>query len=613
MELGEEACRVGAWPVPGGGTEFLVWAPGREKVEVRVHGSPERRIVLDRRHGGYWGGRDDGVPPGALYTLLLDGEVERPDPASRLQPQGVHGPSQVVGDDFPWTARGWTGMELGALVFYELHVGTFTPEGTFDAAISRLGELADLGVTALELMPVAAFPGGRNWGYDGVFPFAVQASYGGPEGLKRLVDACHRQGLAVFLDVVYNHLGPEGNYLADFGPYFTDRYRTPWGRAINFDGPESDPVRAYFLQNALQWLEEYRFDGLRLDAIHAIVDTGARPFLQELAEGVGALEARLGRRLHLVAESDRNDPRFVRRREQGGIGLGAEWCDDFHHALHALLTGEREGYYVDFGGADHLAKAYREGFVYSGQYSRYRRRRHGAPSADLPGERFVAFAQNHDQVGNRMQGERLAALVPFEALKVTAAAVLLSPYLPLLFMGEEYGEQAPFLYFVSHADPELVRAVREGRKAEFAPFGWAQEPPDPQAEETFARSRLRWELGLEGRGLALREFHRECLRLRRELPALQCLDKAGLKAAALEGRSALWVHRGRGEEAVLLGLNFETVPVALTAPGGPWKLLLDSAARRWGGPGAAAPAKPPGGLALRGPGAAVWVRVPAEK
>ena len=604
--------RAGALPSPEGGTRFSVWAPGRRRVEVCLHGPLEGRRELSPLGAGYWGARLPDVADGTLYSLLLDGELTRPDPASRYQPEGVHGPSQVVAQSYPWSDGGWVGLELPELVFYELHVGTFTPEGTFEAVIPRLPELRDLGVTALELMPVAAFPGTRNWGYDGVHPFAVQASYGGPEGLKRLVDACHGHGLAVFLDVVYNHLGPEGNYLADFGPYFTDRYQTPWGRAINFDGPDSDPVRAYFLQNALQWLEEYRFDGLRLDAIHAIVDTGARPFLQELAEEVGALEARLGRRLHLVAESDRNDPRFVRPRDQGGIGLGAAWCDDLHHALHALLTGERGGYYADFGKAEHLAKAYREGFVYSGQYSRYRRR-HGASSADLPGGRFVAFAQNHDQVGNRMQGERLAALVPFEALKVATAAVLLSPYLPLLFMGEEYGERAPFLYFVSHGDPELVRAVREGRKAEFAAFGWAQEPPDPQAEETFARSRLRWELGLEGRGLALRRFHRECLRLRRELPALRCLDKAGLEAAALEGRSALWVRRGRGEKEVLLGLNFETAPVTLTAPGGPWQLLLDSAALRWGGPGAAAPAQPPGGLALRGPGAALWVRVPAEK
>ncbi|MEW6488978.1 MAG: malto-oligosyltrehalose trehalohydrolase [Thermodesulfobacteriota bacterium] len=605
--------RAGALPSPDGGTRFSVWAPGRRRVEVCVRGPLEGRRELSPLGAGYWGAHLPDVADGTLYSLLLDGELERPDPASRCQPEGVHGPSQVVGESFPWGDGGWAGRELPELVFYELHVGTFTPEGTFEAVIPRLPELRDLGVTTLELMPVAAFPGARNWGYDGVHPFAVQASYGGPEGFKRLVDACHRQGLAVFLDVVYNHLGPEGNYLADFGPYFTDRYRTPWGRALNFDGPDSDPVRAYFVQNALQWLEEYRCDGLRLDAIHAIVDTSARPFLQELAEEVEALEARLGRRLHLVAESDRNDPRFVRPRDQGGAGLGAEWCDDFHHALHALLTGERRGYYADFGEAEHLARAYGAGFVYSGQYSRYRRRRHGASSADLPGERFVAFAQNHDQVGNRMHGERLAALVPFESLKVAAAAVLLSPYLPLLFMGEEYGEDAPFLYFVSHGDPELVRAVRGGRKAEFAAFGWAQEPPDPQAEETFARSRLRWELGLEGRGLALREFHRECLRLRRELPALRGLDKAGLEAAVLEGRSALWVRRGRGEEAVLLGLNFETAPVTLTAPGGPWQLLLDSAARRWGGPGAAAPAQPPGGLTLRGPGATLWVRVPATK
>ncbi len=376
------------------------------------------------------------------------------------------------------------------MIMYELHAGTFIPEGTFDAVIPGLDHLKDLGINATDIMPVAQFPGERNWGYDGVYPFAVQNSYGGPDGLKRIVNECHTKGIAVILDVIYNHLGPEGNYLRDYGPYFTDRYKTPWGQAINFDGPYSNEVRNFFIENALSWLKNYHIEGLRIDAIHGIYDMSAQPFLPELAERVEEFSQQEGRKFYLIAESDLNNSYALRPRDSGGSGLDALWCDDFHHALHTLLTGETDGYYVDFGKIGHLVKSFREGFVYSGQYSAFRKRNHGNSSADIPPDRFVVFSQNHDQTGNRLKGERLSSLVSFESLKLAAGVVLLSPYIPLIFMGEEYGETAPFLFFISHSDPELIKAVRQGRKDEFKTFNWKDEPPDPQDIETFMRSKL---------------------------------------------------------------------------------------------------------------------------
>ena len=457
---------LGAIPGENGRCCFRVWAPRAEKVEVRLVAPQERLLPLKKAEAGYFHGVLERVEPGARYFYRLDGTRERPDPASRFQPEGVHGPSQVIEPDFPWTDQGWCGLGLPAYVIYEIHVGAFTPAGTFEAVIPHLAELKELGITALELMPVAQFPGRRNWGYDGVFPYAVQNSYGGPAGLKRLVDACHRHGLAVILDVVYNHLGPEGNYLGDYGCYFTDRYRTPWGEAVNFDGPHSDEVRRFFIENALYWIGDCHIDALRLDALHAIFDQSPQPFLAELAEAVHAQAEGLNRRVHLMAESDLNDVRLIRPPELGGYGLDAHWNEDFHHALHTLLTGEQGGYYEDFGRLAQLAKAFREGFVYSGQYSPYRRRRHGSSSRGLPGQRFIVFAQNHDQVGNRLLGDRLTRLVSFEALKLAAGAMILSPFLPLLFMGEEYGEVAPFHYFISHSDPAVG-----GRGAPGAPGG----------------------------------------------------------------------------------------------------------------------------------------------
>ncbi len=413
-----------------------------------------------------------------------------------FNPRGCTGRRRSWMQDSIGRMATWRGTPLRRYIFYELHVGTFTPEGTFDGVADQLDELAALGITAVELMPVAQFPGERNWGYDGVYPFAVQSSYGGPAGLKRLVDACHRKGLAVVLDVVYNHLGPEGNYLAEFGPYFSDLYRTPWGAPLNFDGPHSDEVRRFFIENALYWITEFHIDALRLDAVHAIRDFSARPFLEELGRTVHLKSSDLGRRVYLIAESALNDTRLIRPAELGGMGLDAQWNDDFHHALHAVVTGERQGYYGDFGKFEQLLKALREGFVYSGEVFRIPQ----APPRQLlprhPADRLVVFAQNHDQVGNRRRGDRLTLSLPEEALKMTAGVILLSPYLPLLFMGEEYGETAPFPFFISHSDPDLIEAVRKGRRAEWSSTEGTDEAPDPQDEKTFTSAKLNHACGI---------------------------------------------------------------------------------------------------------------------
>jgi maltooligosyltrehalose trehalohydrolase len=440
------------------------------------------------------------------------------------------------------------------------------------------------------LMPVAQFPGSRNWGYDGVHPFAVQNSYGGPRSLRALVNACHREGLGVVLDVVYNHLGPEGNYLRDFGPYFTDRYKTPWGEAINFDGPYSDHVRRFFIENALYWISDFHVDALRLDAIHAIVDNSAVPFLEELAREVQSLAARLGRTVHVIAESDLNDSRIVHPREIGGFGCDAQCNDDFHHAVHALLTGERVGYYEDFGSVSQIATACTSGYVYSGQYSAYRQRRFGNSSCDVPARRFVVFSQNHDQVGNRAKGDRLSTIVGFEKLKLAAGMVLLSPFVPLLFMGEEYGETAPFQYFVSHADQSLIAAVRKGRTDEFARFGWQGEIPDPQSVETFERSRLNWSLLDTGKHQILREFYAALLGLRRSIPSLSNLSKEHTKASVC-ARSCLILERWCGADRILVAFNFGEQPVRVcTLPAGKsWRKLIDSAGTCWAGAGSTSP------------------------
>jgi maltooligosyltrehalose trehalohydrolase len=583
---------LGANIVADGSCSFLVWAPWAEDVMLQIEGPRPRQIQMRVMGNGYFHCSTSAAAQ-TRYFYLLDGKKTRPDPASRYQPQGVHGPSQVYCDSFEWTDLGWPGLPLPEAVFYELHVGTFTPEGTLDAIIDRLPSLKSLGITLIELMPIAQFPGDRNWGYDGVYPYAVQNSYGGPVALKRLVNACHHAGIGMALDVVYNHLGPEGNYLSDFGPYFTDRYKTPWGNAVNFDDSYSNEVRRFFIENALYWITEFHVDALRLDAIHAIVDLSTKRFLEELTERVAELSRRLGRKVHIIAENDRNDARSLAPREAGGFGLDSQWNDDFHHAVHALVTGEREGYYQDFGTIDHLAQACREGFVYSGQYSAFRRRHHGSVSADTPYYQFVVFGQNHDQVGNRAQGERLSQLVSFETLKLVAGVVLLSPFIPLLFMGEEYGEFSPFLYFVSHEDSNLIEKVRQGRRQEFEHFGWQGEVPDPASPDTFMRSKLHWEEREQehGQHRALLLFYTELLRLRKAIPALSNPSKANTKVAVFEP-NALIIERWHEQDRVAIFYNFGTGPISIrcSLAAGVWEKQLESSDEKWNGPRSSAPA-----------------------
>jgi len=497
-------------------TLFRVWAPRAERVDV---------VMEDVRHPmdgpdeqGHFAVEVEGAGAGDDYAYTLDGGEPRPDPRSGWQPHGVHGPSRLVDHaDFPWTDTEWRGgVGLADSVIYELHVDTFSPDETYEGVIPKLDHLVDLGVTSVELLPVVEYPGRWGWGYDGVDLYAPNSADGGPLGLKRLVDACHVRGLAVIFDVVYNHLGPAGNYLGEFGPYFTDRYGTPWGEAVNLDGRDSDPVRDFILDNAIMWLRDYHADGLRLDAVHAIVDTSATHLLEELAVRVDDLEAELGVAKFLIAESDLNDPRLVRDRHVGGYGIDAQWSDDLHHALHAVLTGERAGYYSEFGTLDQLAKALRQAFVYDGCWSPHRRRRHGRTPDGVASTRFLAYLQNHDQVGNRAQGERSSMLLSEGLLKVAAALILLGPSVPMLFQGEEWGASTPFLYFTDHEDPELGRAVTEGRRREFAAFGWdPDEVPDPQDPDTFRRSKLDWdEIPRQPHQVVL-DWHRRLIALRR--------------------------------------------------------------------------------------------------
>ncbi len=601
---------------------FRVWAPRCQDVQVEIVSPKQSSLRLRPTTGGYFLGTTRGGA-GLRYFYRLDGERRRPDPGSRALPEGVHGPSEVVDPRaFAWTDAGWRGRALSDMIIYEIHVGTFTSEGTFEAIIPRLERLREFGVTAIELMPVGSFPGARNWGYDGVGLFAPQQSYGGPVGLQRLVDACHAHDLAVVLDVVYNHLGPEGNYLADFGPYFTDRYRTPWGQAINYDWADSGGVREFIVANALYWIQAYHIDGLRLDAIHGIFDESPMHILRELNDAVQRLARRLGRVVPIIAESDLNDRRVIDPVRRGGYGLAGQWSDDFHHCVHTLLTGEQNGYYADFGSLKQLAKAYTHGFVYEGQHSVFRGRPHGTPTRDIPAERFVICAQNHDQVGNRAQGERLSSLVNFEALKLAATAVLLSPYVPLLFMGEEYGERAPFLFFTDFGDPDLQAAVSQGRREEFAAFGWSEEVPDPQDPASFARSRLDWCLQSQASHRWLWEYYRTLLELRRHYPVLGTVRKPRPEAREIHERTLAVLRRGRDGMAAFFLLHFapEGRPVRIRLPRGPWRRMADTAEARFGGLGAKSPAFLPltrtgeVEIEMAGYGAAVYLReaIPAE-
>jgi maltooligosyltrehalose trehalohydrolase len=526
--------------------ELRVWAPRGNAVDLVVNSSAnhERQPMIANDRG--WWSAAIVLPPGTDYAFAVDNNNPLPDPRSPWQPAGPHGPSRTVDHSaFAWSDRRWQAPALATAVIYELHIGTFTQQGTFESALSKLEYLVRIGVTHVELMPVAEFPGDRGWGYDGVDLFAPHHAYGGPENLKRFVDACHSIGLAVLLDVVYNHLGPDGNYLASFGPYFTDEYHTPWGPAINFDGPDSIEVRRFFCDNALMWLRDYHFDGLRLDAIHAIRDASAIHFLEQLAAEVRALEKETRRHYDLIAENDLNDARVVTPVANGGYGLDAQWNDDFHHALHTVLTGERLGYYADFGKLSDLSKTLSSVYVYDGRESTYRKRIQGRPVKNLSGHNFVAFLQNHDQIGNRAAGDRIGQLLSLRQTKIGAALVLCAPFVPLLFQGEEFAATTPFLYFTDHQNPEIASAVSVGRRNEFASFGWKPEDvPDPQAVSTFEASKLNWTEPEREPHEDILRWYRALIALRRSTPALRDGLLTAVNVDCSENEKWLVLYRG---------------------------------------------------------------------
>lgn len=541
-------------------SEFRVWAPVAASVELILD---DRRLPLTQQTQSWWSIELPELAAGTNYLFSIDGGKPIPDPRSPFQPLGVHGPSQTVDHSaFRWTDHSWQPPPLSAAVIYELHIGTFTPEGTFEAAIAKLDYLVQLGITHVEIMPVAEFPGERGWGYDGVDLFAPHHAYGGPNGLKTLVNACHNAGLAVILDVVYNHLGPDGNYLAAFGPYFTDKHHTPWGPAVNLDGPGSTEVRRFLCDNAKMWLRDYRFDGLRLDAIHAIFDTSAMHFLEQLSTEIDQLKTDTGRHFFLIAESDLNDPRVVTPREANGLGFDAQWSDDFHHALHTVLTGERAGYYSDFGSVASLAKSLKSVFVYDGRESAFRQRTHGRPAIGLSAHCFLGFLQNHDQIGNRAGGDRIAQLVGIGLRKIGAALVLCAGTIPMLFQGEEYGATTPFLYFTNHSDPELGAAVSKGRREEFAAFGWnAEDVPDPQDINTFNTSRLNWSQADN----ELLAWHRSLIALRRATPTLHDGNLHLIDIDFSEDEKWLVLYRGPIAIACNLSGERRTPPIKFRA------------------------------------------------
>jgi maltooligosyltrehalose trehalohydrolase len=568
----------GATVLAGGGVQFRVWAPGVSSLAVQL--SPGRNVPMQRAGEDFEAVIPDAAP-GDAYSFVFDDGRTRPDPVSRSQPHGVHGPSQIVDPGaFAWSDQDWSGIALEDYIFYELHTGNFTPAGTFAGVISKLDYLRELGITAIELMPVAEFPGSRNWGYDGVDLYAPHSTYGGPQELKRLVNACHQAGLAVVLDVVYNHVGPEGNYLSDFGPYFTDQYRTPWGRAMNYDGPGSDGVRRFIIDNALHWLTEYHIDALRLDAIHGMFDFSATHILAELRDRFHQQAAHLGRQAWIIAESDLNDVRVLNPRAMGGLGLDAQWHDEFHHALYGYLTGANRSYLAGFDRLEQIHKAITEGFVHDGSYSTFRRRRFGSSSRDQPGHRFVAFNQNHDQIANTSQGSRLSRLVSLDQCKLAASLLLCSPYLPLLFMGEEFADTAPFQFFTSYGDPALARAVTEGRWKEFEELSRASDFANPQALATFERSRITWSLMNDPRHSSMLRLYRDLIALRKRWPCLSNGRKDLTSIQCDEQARRLRMDRAdpSGCQAVLL-CNFSPDSAAFNFDPAGWRLAIRTASK----------------------------------
>jgi maltooligosyltrehalose trehalohydrolase len=565
---------------------FTVWAPGKEKMILHIVHPSEQKVEMQKDDMGYFTAEVQ-TPVGTKYLYIIDdAEKGLPDPASQYQPDGVHGASQVIDHNtYQWNDRNYKAPAFEDLILYELHIGTFTEQGTFESAIEKLDQLTEVGINAIEIMPVAQFPGDRNWGYDGVYPYAVQNSYGGPEGLKKLVDACHQKGIAVFLDVVYNHQGPEGNYIEQFAPYFTEHYKTPWGKAINYDGEWSDGVREFYSDNAIYWLQHFHIDGLRFDAVHAIYDFGAVHFWEIVHAKVRELEKKSGRCYHTIAESDLNAPRVIHPVEKNGFGFTAQWLDDFHHAAYVLLDKAGKDRYYDFGTMHQLAKSYCEGYVHSGEFVKFRKRKYGKSSAGIPGNKFVAFINNHDQSGNRIDGARLCTLIDLDLSKIATAMLLLSPYVPMLFMGEEYADDSPFYYFISHSDPSLIKAVQEGRKEEFkAMIKPGMEYPDPQSGEIFKQSKLKWEKRNQGKNKIILNWHTELIRLRKSHPALKNFNKECIRAEVLQ-QDGLILHRkdetGKKEVVALMNISDAEIDYFLPGTNGTWKKLLDSTEAKW--------------------------------
>ena len=552
---------------------FDVWAPFAKRVAVQVGESRYPMAGPDDR--GWWRTEVEAAGIGSEYGFVVNDDAKAyPDPRSQWQPKVVHALSRVYGQDaFAWSDAGFRALPLASAIIYELHVGTFTAEGTLDSAVEQLDALKEVGVTHMQLMPVAAFAGRHGWGYDGVALYAVHEPYGGPDALKRLVNAAHAKGMAVLLDVVYNHFGPSGNYTGKFGPYITESHHTPWGGAVNLEAAWAGEVRRFFCDNALMWMREFHLDGLRLDAVHAYVDRSAIHFLEQLAAETQALEAQLARPLVLIAESDLNDPRVVTSRDAGGFGIDAQWSDDFHHALFAALAPKPEGgYYADFGWIEQIAKALGKTFVYDGVYSRYRRRVHGKAAGHLPQSRFLGYIQNHDQVGNRAVGDRLREAVGFERAKVAAALVMTSPFVPMIFQGEEWAASSPFPYFANHEDPELARLVSIGRKKEFAAFGWSPDQiPDPEKKETFERSRLNWKERSEGEHGEMLGWYRKLIALRKSTPELNDSEPGRTRVAHDE--EARWLVVRRGDIHVLCNLGVKAHAFAVPSR---WTILLAS-------------------------------------
>jgi len=564
---------------------FTCWAPEKNSVTLRIVSPFEREVYMVKDAMGYFHATLTDVPAGIQYFFLPEGEnALLPDPASNYQPQGVHGPSEVVDHtDFPWDDIGWTGIPLEDLVLYELHVGTFTEEGTFEAIIPRLDDLAAMGINAIELMPVAQFSGERNWGYDGVFPYAPHAVYGGPIGLKKLVNACHQKGIAVYLDVVYNHVGPEGNILKRYGPYFTSRYTIPWGDAMNLDDRWSDGVRDYISNNPLYWFSYYHIDGLRVDAIHTLFEANAVSIWEEMHHKVAALSNALARPLYLIAESDLNSPRVTQQPIMGGMGFDAQWLDDFHHALYTVVDKRGKRRYEDYGSLYQLAKAYRDGFVLTGDFVKFRKRRFGTSSAGVHGKHFVVFNMNHDQVGNRVGGERLSKLIDFDRLKLVAGALFLAPYIPLLFMGEEYAEEAPFLFFCDHQDPKLIQAIREGRKKELAGFSDEGEPADPFARDTFLRCKLQWKKRREGKHAIMLAWYKMWIDLRNRYKVLKNYNKINITVDVQEPGMLIIQRKYQEQLRLVAFINFAEQDTTYGVPAGNmrWIKCLDSRDARW--------------------------------